>query len=87
MFIYHEYPVTNIFISPVSVRILVAFQIERVRLADNDPVKNWENHAGKHQLIGEYGMLVVDAVAVGIFVTRHAADGSQLFLSVERLWF
>ena len=56
----------------VFVGVAVGPEIERVGHSDHDAVVEREDHAGEEKIVDEYGVLVVNAIAVGIFVTGDA---------------
>ena len=58
----------------VAIAVAVDVEVVGVRLADDDAVIERQHDAREEQFVGEHGVPVVDAVAVGILMARHAAE-------------
>lgn len=57
----------------VAVGVLIAIDVEGVRLTDQDAIVKREDHARKEEVIGKNGVLIVSAIAIGVFMKGDAA--------------
>ena len=69
----------------VTILVTVDVKIIGVRLADDDAVIERQHDAREQQLVREHGVLVVDAVAVGVLMPRDAAERLLLAFRVRVL--
>ena len=53
----------------IAIGVSIALQIKRVGLANDHAVQQRQNHTRKGKVIGKNGVLVVDAIAIGVFVS------------------
>jgi hypothetical protein len=66
----------------ITIGIAVGPEVEGVGDADHDAVVEGEDHAGEEEVIDEDGVLVVDAVARGVFVAGDPGGGFLLALGI-----
>lgn len=57
----------------VAIGVAIDIEIERIGLADDDPIVQGKDDSWEKHVIHENGVAIVGAVAVGVLVARYAA--------------